>query len=187
MQKIISLFKRNYEGDRLVMDEIVAGAEWVTNGEGTATRKWDGMAATIINEELFKRYDVKKGKQVPIGAIPCQDPDEITGHHPHWIKCQRNNPEDKYFWIGFDNLENKENWTYELCGVKVQGNPERIENHVLIPHGKEILEDVPRTFDAIREYFKVHNIEGIVWWHGDGRMVKIKAKDFGLKRVQTAI
>jgi hypothetical protein len=27
-----------------------------------------------------------------------------------------------------------------------------------------------------------HNIEGIVWHHSDGRMVKIKAKDFGIKR-----
>jgi len=29
MRKIISLFQRNYEGDRLVRDECVPGAEWV--------------------------------------------------------------------------------------------------------------------------------------------------------------
>lgn len=40
MKKIISLFKRNYEGDHLVRDEIVEGAEWVIAGEGEATRKW---------------------------------------------------------------------------------------------------------------------------------------------------
>ena len=44
MQKIISLFQRNYDGDRLVRDELVDGAEWVPAGEGVATRKWDGTA-----------------------------------------------------------------------------------------------------------------------------------------------
>lgn len=29
MKKVISLFKRDYEGTRQVYDEIVAGAEWV--------------------------------------------------------------------------------------------------------------------------------------------------------------
>lgn len=37
MKKIISLFQRNYDGDRLVRNEVVSGAEWVMNGEGTAT------------------------------------------------------------------------------------------------------------------------------------------------------
>ena len=45
MKKIISLFQRNYEGDRLVRDELVPGAEWVAAGEGVATRKWDGTSA----------------------------------------------------------------------------------------------------------------------------------------------
>lgn len=38
MKKIISLFQRNYDGDRLVRNEVTPGAEWVINGEGTATR-----------------------------------------------------------------------------------------------------------------------------------------------------
>lgn len=42
MRKVISLFKRDYEGTRLVFDEVVEGAEWVVAGEGIATRKWDG-------------------------------------------------------------------------------------------------------------------------------------------------
>jgi hypothetical protein len=39
MQKIISLFQRNYDGDKLVRNEVTPGAEWVINGEGIATRK----------------------------------------------------------------------------------------------------------------------------------------------------
>jgi hypothetical protein len=45
MRKIITLFQRNYESDRLVRDEVVPGAEWVLAGEGVATRKFDGTSA----------------------------------------------------------------------------------------------------------------------------------------------
>jgi len=41
MKKIASLFQRNYDGDHKVRDEIVEGSEWVINGEGLATRKWE--------------------------------------------------------------------------------------------------------------------------------------------------
>lgn len=39
MKKIISLFQRNYDGNRLVRDELVPGSEWVQEGLGIATRK----------------------------------------------------------------------------------------------------------------------------------------------------
>lgn len=65
MQKIISLFQRNYDGDRLVRDEITPGAEWVTAGEGLATRKYDGTCCMIRDEKLFKRHEVKTGGKVP--------------------------------------------------------------------------------------------------------------------------
>ena len=38
-----------------------------------------------------------------------------------------------------------------------------------------------RSFAEIREYLEHATIEGIVWHHPDGRMVKIKRKDFGFK------
>ncbi|MGG6294706.1 hypothetical protein ACQ4M4_09795 [Leptolyngbya sp. AN02str] len=53
---------------------------------------------------------------------------------------------------------------------------------MLVPHGRDILEDVPRDLDGIREYLSTHTIEGTVWHHPDGRMIKIKGKDFGIKR-----
>ena len=42
--------------------------------------------------------------------------------------------------------------------------------------------DAPRDFDGLRIWLHGHPYEGIVWHHPDGRMVKIKGKDFGLKR-----
>ena len=72
--------------------------------------------------------------------------------------------------------------TYELVGPKVQGNPEGFSRHMLIRHGDVEL-DAPREFNALKEYFTANReFEGIVWHHPDGRMVKIKAKDFGLSR-----
>jgi hypothetical protein len=72
--------------------------------------------------------------------------------------------------------------TYELCGTKINGNNEKLLTHILIRHGKTKFVDCPRTFEEIKEWFKGKDIEGIVWHHEDGRMVKIKKKDFGMKR-----
>jgi hypothetical protein len=48
-----------------------------------------------------------------------------------------------------------------------------------------MLPDVPRDYDGLFKYFLEHNdIEGVVWRTADGRMVKIKGKDFGIKRVK---
>jgi hypothetical protein len=68
LKKIISLFQRNYDGDRLVRDEVVPGAEWVLAGEGDATRKLDGTCCMIRDGKLFKRYEVKQGKKPPLGS-----------------------------------------------------------------------------------------------------------------------
>ena len=182
MQKIISLFKRNYDGDRLVRDELVEGAEWVANGEGIATRKFDGTCCRLKEGVLYKRYDAKNGKTPPAGFEPAQEPDPITGHWPGWIAVSTLNPADRWHIEAYTNLQTIIDGTYELCGPKVQGNPENFQSHVLVVHGKEIL-NAPRTFDAIREFFRAQNIEGIVWHHPDGRMIKVKARDFGLKRV----
>ena len=54
MRKIISLFQRNYDGDRLVRNEVVPGAEWVLAGEGIATRKYDGTCCMVRDGKLYK-------------------------------------------------------------------------------------------------------------------------------------
>ena len=62
MKKTLSLFQRNYDGDRLVRDELVPGAEWVAAGEGVATRKHDGTCCMWRDGKLWKRYELKAGK-----------------------------------------------------------------------------------------------------------------------------
>jgi len=189
VEKIISLFARNYDGDRLVRDEIVPGAEWVVAGEGVATQKWDGTACLVRDGLFYKRYDAKRGKTPPLGFEPAQEPDPVTGHWPGWVFVG-NGPEDRWHreaWVQPDVAPGQrlppEDGTYELVGPKIQGNPEGLERHRLMRHGKVgVLPDAPRDFAGLRTYLDGGGIEGIVWHHPDGRMVKIKARDFGVTR-----
>jgi len=181
MEKIPTLFMRNYETNRLVRNAIVPDTEWVANGEGIATRKYDGTACLILDGKFYRRYEAKK--QPPTNFIPSQDPDPITGHWVGWVPCKREEPGDKYHWEAFDNLDDKTDGTYELCGPKVQGNPEGFEKHVLIRHtDAEQFPDCPRDFEGLREWLRERDIEGIVFHHPEGRMAKIKKKDFGMRR-----
>jgi hypothetical protein len=179
MKKIISLFKRDYEGNRQIYNEVVPGAEWVISGEGVATVKHDGTSCLFQDGKLYKRYDAKKGKTPPAGFIPAQDPDPETGHWPGWLAVG-DGPEDRWHREALIFADSLPDGTYELIGPKVQGNPYKNDTHRLIPHGRDAI-DAPRTFDELREWFKNNVIEGIVWHHPDGRMVKIKRRDFGYK------
>ena len=183
MKKIKSLFERNYETDRLVNPTVVAGSEWVIAGEGIATRKFDGTCCLVKNGELYKRYDVKKNRKAPEGFVPAQSPDETTGHWPGWVRVSPDNPSDKWFWRAWETFKSEMgDGTYELCGEHFQSNPENFAGDVFVKHGVEILLSVPRTFDGLKEWFVDKDIEGIVWHRDNGDMVKIKKKDFGLKR-----
>ena len=180
MKKMSTLFKKNPENLGRVINEVDPKNEWALT-EGVATRKFDGTSCAIINGQLYKRFDLKKGRVLPEGAIPCQDADEFTGHHPHWIPCLIGDNSNKYHYEAFNNLHEVLDGTYELCGKKIQGNPEKIDGHELIPHGKEIL-NPKRTFQGLKSYLSLQDIEGIVFHHPDGRMCKIRKTDFGIKR-----
>ena len=103
MKKIPTLFERVYENHKVVdiKNKVAEGMEWVLEGKGIATIKWDGSCCAIINGELYKRYDAKNGKKPPECAIPCCEPDPVTGHHPHWLKCDMNSPADKWFFSAY--------------------------------------------------------------------------------------
>jgi len=95
MKKLSTLFKKDPSNLGRVINEIDPENEWVFK-YGIPTRKFDGTSCAIINGELYKRFDLKKGRNLPPNAIPCQEADKITGHHPHWIKCNRDDKSNKY-------------------------------------------------------------------------------------------
>src|SRR5581483_5786854 len=98
MQKVPTLFQRDWQGDRSrVLPEVVPEPAWVLRGEGIATRKYDGTACRVRAGQLRKRYDVKAGKWPPAGFEPAQDPDPETGHWPGWLPVI-NDPSDVWHW-----------------------------------------------------------------------------------------
>lgn len=191
MKKIISLFQRNYDGDRLVRDEITPGAEWVAAGDGTATRKLDGTCCLVRDGKLFKRYEVGKGKTPPPNFEPANEVDPVTGKQQGWLPVG-DGPDDRWHREAFAELTDRNmpaDGTYELIGPKINGNPEDYGRHALIAHKSEYLilyPEPPRDFAGIRAYLEhpvtsygQHRlIEGVVWHRENGDMVKIKRKDF---------
>lgn len=185
MRKISTLYKKNKEDMGRVTQELNENNSWVFES-GIPTRKYDGTSCAIIGGVLYKRYDAKRGKKPPKDSIPCQDADMLSGHHPHWVLCNRLNAADKYHFEAFDKLKVIKDGTYELCGPKVNGNKEKFTEHVLIPHGTEILDIRDFTYVGLENFLKdpKNDIEGIVFHDskGTGKMCKIRKTDFGIKR-----
>lgn len=183
MKKIPTLFERQFANHRVVgiADKVTPGMEWVLEGEGVATLKWDGSCCAIIDGVFYKRYDAKRGKKPPVGAIPCCEPDPITGHHPHWVKVDWSNPADKWFIEAFNNSKfPKENGTYEAIGPHFQSNPYRLDYDYLVKHGVNEI-PAPRSFEGIRTFLEFVEIEGIVFWKDGEPQCKIKRSDFGFE------
>ena len=184
MKKMKTLFKRQFENYKIAkcLNEVEPECMWVINGEGYATEKIDGTCCMINDGKIYRRYDYKVGRTLPVGAIPCQEKaDEVTGHFPHWLLCEEKDPNCMYQLEAFKRQPNLENGTYECIGKHFNANPYNLESDILEKHGTRILEDVPRTYEGIRKYLEEHYIEGIVFYRGNGEMCKIKRTDFGFE------
>jgi hypothetical protein len=184
MKKIPTLFVRDPANRKHVLPEVTPGCEWVLAGEGVATRKYDGTC-TLLDEEgrWWARREVKPGKGIPDDFVPVEH-DLVTGKTVGWEPIESSGfakfhadalpegtPSGEVFRPG----------TYELCGPKVNGNPEGFPYHLLIEHStaQVIPLAYPLDFEGLR-----HRLtsdwphEGIVWHHPDGRMAKLKKRDF---------
>lgn len=175
MKKIPTMFERDETlRGRPVIDQIKPECQWVLDGEGYATRKYDGQNVKIEGHKLLKRQKPAEG-----------DYDEAS-----YVPAERGHPADKYLFEGYDFLldtRGLEDGIYEAIGPKIQGNPEKVSGHSLIrvdpPETQTVLSaDTPRTFDGLKDYLFNNDIEGIVFHHKDGRMAKIKKRDFAFRR-----
>lgn len=193
MKKIPSLFLRDFDRNpNLVLPVYTPDTEWVVAGYGYgwATQKFDGAAVRVDKEgNLWARYDAKHGKTPPPSFEPCQEADPKTGHWPGWVKVGDNDSQYVWHMLAFHRTRyggrsgrNLPEGTYEICGPHFQGNPERAEIDHLVMHGLVHLENVPVEFESLKSWFRGKDIEGVVWHSADGHMVKIKKKDFGLRR-----
>jgi hypothetical protein len=65
MRKIPTLFKRDENNRKHVTSEANPECHWVLDGDGVATRKYDGTSCLVKDGKFFRRYEVKKGKTPP--------------------------------------------------------------------------------------------------------------------------
>ena len=190
MKKIPTLFTRVFDKHKVVdiSPEITPGCETAFL-YGNATVKLDGSCCAMIDGIFYKRYDAKGGKTPPEGAIPCCEPDPVTGHHPHWVKVDPNNPADRWFISALVNTSLAGNYivpngTYEAVGPHFQGNPYEFSKDVLMSHGQAPCENfspLERTFEGVKKWLTENEQEGIVFWLDGEPVCKIKRTDFGLK------
>lgn len=188
MKKISTVFKINWMNQKRgeILPEANPENQWVLDGEGIATRKWDGTPVLVKEGKLYKRYDRKfnsktnEYKPAPNGWTPCQDPDPITKHWTGWMPVGEAN-DDKWFNEAWSKIASPlPDGTYELIGPQINGNAEHVPDLMFHKHG-DVTFDIPiRTYDTLKQFLIDHDIEGIVFHHPDGRMAKIKRRDYGL-------
>jgi Family of unknown function (DUF5565) len=186
VKKIPTLFDRDWDGDRSrVVDRPHKDCGWVFAGEGVATRKLDGTSCLVRAGRLFKRRELREGDTTP-PDFELATLDEETGKRVGWVSVG-DDAGDRWHREAFAAHvpQPPEDGTYELLGPKIQGNPEKVAAHALRIHSSSVLvvdPPPPRDFNGLRTYLEGQDIEGLVWHHPDGRMSKIKLRDFGLKR-----
>ncbi len=186
MNKTPCIFER-IEG--LAIPSVTRGCEWVIVGQGQAYHKFDGTGARVLHGRVYGRSTVRGNTAPPPGWEPF---DEYEGR-----EIQEAGREHKrYGWLPGEQLAPK--WfddgvclqaadlpdgTYELCGPGIQRNIECLPHRMLLSH-KTYCYEVPRTFEGVHDWLiKRPDIEGVVFWHPDGRRAKIRGRDFGIKRL----
>lgn len=185
MRKIPTLFVRDPDDMRYVTREVHPECGWVVAGEGVATRKYDGTCVMFDGERWWARREVKPGKQPPAG-FQAIETDPTTGKTVGWEPIEQS-AFAKFHAQALDSHaahfgpEEFEPGTYELIGVKVNGNPEQIDpdfGHQLMSHALAEELDAPHDFDGLAKFLADFSGEGLVWHHPDGRMAKLKGRDF---------
>lgn len=187
VQKMSALFKIDRE-NHVGTEEINPASEWIFHDETITTVKRDGTGITVLDDgRVYARRSVRKGKTPPAGFI-LAEVDSFTGHSFGIEPIEQSGFRKAYKEATADGADLAPG-TYELCGPKVNNNPEKFDSHKLIKHGSEIAEDIPdmravskdKAYSVLKEIFegyKDRGIEGVVWWASDGRRVKLRAKDF---------
>jgi hypothetical protein len=184
MEKIPTLFNRDWNGNpKHVTRQPNPACDWVFAGEGVPTIKWDGTCVMFDGTAWWARREVKPGKTAPPGFVEVST-DEETGKTMGWEPMERSSFAKYHAEAVAQSGHEFAPGTYELIGPKINGNPDRFAGHVLMRHGwapltlREDAQAAPRDYDGLREWLHARPYEGIVWHHPDGRMAKIKGRDF---------
>lgn len=183
MQKIPTIFERDWEGKRGVIDKLVVNPEKFLNSN--ATEKVDGSNVRVtVRNHTAVRLEKRR------------NPDKIQKHkgitEPWYVDAFEAEPADKWLYDALKNtnlsdIEDGE-WSGEAIGTNIQGNPLNLDKNIIVFFSlgqAPVFENVPTTFQELKEWLPKQKsaygdgfIEGIVWHCKDGSMMKIKTKDF---------
>jgi len=183
VQKIPTIFLRDPDALKHVTDQPNPACGWVFDGAGAPTRKYDGTCVLFDGARWWARREVRPGKTPPPNYRPVET-DPNTGKTVGWEPVEQS-AFAKYHMEALAGDLSVVDGTYELVGPKVNGNPEQVGRHLLVRHGyqtsadDDALTSLVRDFAGFRSWLLAHPTwEGIVFHHPDGRMAKIKRRDF---------
>lgn len=191
MEKIPTIFDRNWEGNRKVNAKLIVPDFDFANA--IATEKLDGMNVRItVRNHMVVRVEKRRN--------PNKNQKKLGIKDPWYVDAQESDKNDQYI---FDAIKNTDfsavpdgEWSAEALGEKIQGNPLNLVGHTLFIFtleswkNKIAFSNVPYTFEELKTWLPQQKslfgndcgIEGIVWHNlNTGAMCKIKAKDFDYK------
>jgi len=186
MPKIESPFvRKEIDGNYIVIPEITEGYEWVFNDDGViAIEKLHGTNVSILIQDgiitsVWNRTEripfFNKGKKYIIEAV-------LNSYEKGYMEFL---PDGQHFG--------------EVIGEKINGNPYKIQGHLWMPFNTYCKKHLaytswgkyPKTFESISEWFKTLMplyamkggdkngfVEGVVFYHPDGRMAKLRKDMF---------
>jgi len=210
MKKIPTLFLRDYKTG-YVIPELNPACEWVMQDAWPAHRKYDGTCVGLfltvngevrinegvgsdeitdqsqLGERWMARREVKQGYEFP-DDFEIEQFDPTTKKTFGWEPIEQS-PFYKHFLEAEKDLEKRYLGTYELCGPKINGNPENFKRHTLVHHWStdlisnvHVLDihemSVEDAYEALKQTLGYMPIEGVVWYGVTNGMAKLKRKDF---------
>lgn len=208
MKKIPTLFERDFETG-FVKPILNPKCKWVMEHPWPAHRKYDGTCVGLFltingkvrihggvgSDEITDRNQIGEkwmarrsvpGRMAFPDDFESEEFDATTGKHVGWIPIEQSSFYES-FLEAKDNLKKRHLGTYELCGPKINNNPENFDKHTLVHHwSTELISNVhvldihemsvEDAYSALKNTFEYMPIEGVVWY-GNG-MAKLKRKDF---------
>jgi hypothetical protein len=187
MKKTPTIFERGRDHKVIPVHNLLA--DWVFEtpwSHLSICRKWDGTCCMIQDGKFYKRRMLRPGYAIPEGWIPVEEIGDDTGGLAGiigWIPVDPEGDADQWHMEAWEaNVgTDMQPGTYELCGPAINGNPDKFSKHILLEHimAPQIATEFPFDYEGFQAALAtVPEWEGFIIRHRDGRMAKIKQKDY---------
>ena len=186
MEKIPTIFERNWEGNRKVKNIFIQNLSSEKLKTMTATEKLDGTNVRVtVRNHTCVRLEKRKN--------PTKEQKVEGIKNPWYVDAIESDQQDKHIFSALKNTDLSSvpdgEWSGEALGENIQGNPLNLTGNTIVffSLGHTPVLDAPTTFEELKEWLPQQEsvyskngckIEGIVWHGENGEMFKIKARDF---------